>query len=292
MSKSISKSLILTQPLVDVAWLSENLLAPNLKILDASWYLPSDMRDPYTEFLNSHIPNSQFFDIDKISNPQTNLPHMLPSELDFSGSMQKLGLCINDAIVIYDGSGVFSAPRAWWMFRIFGHNNVAVLQGGMPAWLASNIIVESSLKIYPKGNFKAIFNPLLVRNLSEIEANIKTKKEQLVDARSEGRYYGRDPEPRPGLRSGHIPGSINLPYSLIINQKSGYILTPKEIRAKAKIIGLDLSQPVVTTCGSGISASLLALAFFIAGQQDTAVYDGSWTEWGSQKDSLIVNDEI
>ncbi|MBR72075.1 MAG: 3-mercaptopyruvate sulfurtransferase [Rhodospirillaceae bacterium] len=290
MNKNSINTPNLPGPLIDTAWLSNNIENPKLKILDASWYLPTDMRNPYAEYIDNHIPGSQFFDIEKISETKTNLPHMIPNAKFFSTKMRSLGISCDDSIVVYDTKGVFSSPRAWWMLRIFGHDDVAVLQGGMPAWIASKNNTDNVKKNFPAGNFKAVFNPDLIKNFSDINLNLKTQTEQLIDARSKGRFDGLDPEPRPGLRSGHIPRSINLPYSLLLDKTSMNLLTPEEIKTLAKNAGIDFTKPIITTCGSGISAALLALAFFTIGHTETSVYDGSWAEWGSFSDTPITHD--
>jgi len=275
-------------PLVTADWLAKNAPANHaIRVVDASWYLPTQKRDPRAEYEAEHIPGAVFFDIDAISDTTCDLPHMLPSEENFDAAVGSLGIANHHAVVVYDGAGVFSSPRAWWMFRTFGHDNVAVLQGGLPAWKAAGNRTDNEVPAVSRQLFSSRFDGSLVRDSKAVLANIDTQIAQVVDARSAGRFEGRDPEPRAGLKSGHIPGSINLPYGDLLNPTSGCMLAPDQIKARLDAAGINLGAPITTTCGSGISAALLALAFFTLGHTETAVFDGSWTEWGAMPGAPI-----
>ncbi len=278
-------SVQLPGPLVSPAWLAANLAQPGLKLMDASWYLPADKRDPAAEFEAGHIEGSVFFDIDGVRDPGNPLPHMLPSAPLFGEEMARLGISNSDTIIVYDGAGLFSAPRAWWTLRIFGHDNVAVLDGGLPAWRAANLPIVTGPTASDSAKFKAVFRPELVRDLAQMLGNLEQRAEQVVDGRGRGRFDGSEPEIRAGVRSGHIPGSVNLPYPDLIDAADKSLLPPDLLAAAFAERGVDLARPIVTTCGSGISASLLALALYVCGHTGAAVYDGSWTEWGGRSDT-------
>lgn len=268
--------------LVSTAWLRDHLDDPEVRVLDASWYLLWDKRDPKAEFEAARIPGARFFDIDAIADPNTSLPHMLPDTAAFERAARDLGVGRNDLVVAYDGAGVFSAPRAWWMFRVFGHDRVAVLDGGFPKWRRENSPVEAG-PVPPhvaKGDFRAEFRPHLVRDLDAMRRVVERRDAVIVDARSPARFTGREPELRPGVRPGHIPGSRNLPYAALVEPRSGTLLSRERLGERVAAIGLDLRRPVVASCGSGITACILALAFYEIGAGDVPVYDGSWTEWG------------
>jgi thiosulfate/3-mercaptopyruvate sulfurtransferase len=273
--------------LVDTAWLAGHLAAPDVRVVDASWYLPAQKRDARAEYAAGHIPGAVFFDIDEIADTDNPLPHMLPSPEKFSARVRKLGLGDGCRIVVYDGAGLFSAARVWWMFRVFGHGDVAVLDGGLPKWLAEGRRVEALPPNPGERHFTARVNTLLVRELDQMRANLKSKREQVLDARSAGRFAGTDPEPRPGMRSGHVPGSCNLPFNRLIDAKTGTMLPADALRRQFVEAGIDLERPIVTTCGSGVSASALALGLYLLGRDDVAVYDGSWSEWGGRSDTPV-----
>jgi thiosulfate/3-mercaptopyruvate sulfurtransferase len=273
-------------PLVTPEWLARNLTRRDVRIVDGSWHMPQLKRDPRAEFAAAHIPGAVFFDIDANADHATSLPHMLPSAREFARAVGGLGIGARDRVIIYDSRGVASAARVWWTFRAFGHDAVAVLDGGLPRWRAEGRPVESGTPAPRPRKFTARLRRSLVRDLAAMRRNVTTRKAQVLDARSRGRFAGTEPEPRAGLRSGHIPGSLNLPYDELY-QKDGTLLPPQELKAKFEAAGLDLGKPVVTSCGSGVTASVLALGLYAAGRPDVAVYDGSWTEWGGRADTPI-----
>jgi thiosulfate/3-mercaptopyruvate sulfurtransferase len=275
------------QPVVTTSWLAARLGSPGLRVLDGSWYLPSSGRDAAAEYLAGHIPGAVFFDLDASSDTSTSLPHMLPSPEAFATRVSALGIANSDEVVIYDGSGAnVSAARVWWTFRVFGHPLVAVLDGGLGKWTAEKRPLETGAVAFPPSRFVANLHPGLIRSLAAVRANLEHRREQVVDMRSAGRFAGDAPEPRPGLRAGHIPGSRNLPYTDLV-QPDGTILPEAELRRRIQAAGIDLSQPVVATCGSGTTACTLLLGLELLGARDAALYDGSWTEWGGQLDTPV-----
>lgn len=265
--------------LVSTEWLSQHMSAPDLRIVDASWYLPVENRDPKAEFAANHIPGAVFFDIDEIADLDNPLPHMIPSPEKFSSRLRKLGLGDGNRIVVYDGSGIRSAARAWWMIRLFGHDEVSILDGGLPKWTAEGRPSEDLPNLQRERHFTSRINNIMVREKSQLRKNIESAKEQVLDARSKGRFEGVDPEPREGLRSGHIPGSLNLPFNQLLNE-NGTLLSAEKLETAFKAAGVDLSKPVITSCGSGITACVLAFGLHMIGHRRVSVYDGSWTEWG------------
>jgi thiosulfate/3-mercaptopyruvate sulfurtransferase len=273
-------------PIVSTEWLAARLGTVGLQVIDGSWYLPTSDRNPAAEYAAGHIPGAVFFDLDASSDPNTTLPHMLPSEQAFAARMASLGLNDSDDLVVYDESGTnLSAARVWWMFRIFGHR-AAVLDGGMGKWRREKRPIEPGTVTLPAGKFTARLNLAAVRDLAAIRVNIQNQREQLVDVRSAGRFAATEPEPRPGIRRGHVPGSRNLPYTGLV-RPDGTILPDYQLRRRIEGAGIDLSQPIIATCGSGTSACTLILSLALLGHRDAAVYDGSWAEWGSRPDTPI-----
>ena len=273
-------------PLVSTEWLAANPGRRNVRVVDGSWHMPQLKRDARAEFTQAHIPGAVFFDIDAIADRRTSLPHMLPSAAEFARSVGKLGIGSGDRVIVYDSRGVISAARVWWTFRVFGHDRVAVLDGGFPRWLAEGRPVASGEAAPRPRRFSARLRRRLVRDLASVRGNLKIRREQVLDARSRGRFTGTEPEPRAGLRSGHIPGSLNLPYEQLY-QADGTLLGPHALRRQFEAAGLDLGKPIVTSCGSGVTASVLALGLAVLGRADVAVYDGSWTEWGGRADTPV-----
>jgi thiosulfate/3-mercaptopyruvate sulfurtransferase len=275
------------ESLVGTAWLAERLSSPDIRVVDATYYLPVQGRNARAEYDARHIPGAVFFDLDDIADTETPLPHMLPSPEKFSARVRKLGLGDGNKIVVYDAHGMMSAARVWWTFRVFGHADVAVLDGGLPKWIAEGRPVEDTPPQPRERHFTARFNNLMVRDKAQVRANIASRREQLVDARSVGRFRGTEPEPWPGRRSGHIPGSLNLPYTDLLDPETKTFLPADAIRARFQAAGVDLAKPVVCSCGSGVTAAVLAFALHLIGHRDVAVYDGSWAEWGLPGDTPI-----
>jgi thiosulfate/3-mercaptopyruvate sulfurtransferase len=273
-------------PVVTTEWLAKHLGEPDLRVLDGSWHMPQLKRDPRAEFAAAHVPGAVFFDIDAIADHSTSLPHMLPGAETFAAAVGALGIGTGDRVVVYDVRGVVSAARVWWTFRAFGHDAVAVLDGGLKKWRAEGRPVESGEPAPAARAFAARPRPELVRDLEAVRANLGSRAAQVLDARSAGRFAGTEPEPRAGLRGGHIPGSLNLPYEALY-RPDGTLKAPDELGAAVRAAGVDLGRPIVTTCGSGVTASVLALGLYLLGRRDVAVYDGSWSEWGGRSDTPV-----
>jgi thiosulfate/3-mercaptopyruvate sulfurtransferase len=275
-------------PLVSTAWVAERLGRPGLRVLDASWYLPGTGRAAADEYAAGHIPGALFFDLDATSDQASPLPHMLPDAPAFARAMSALGLDDGDDLVVYDGSGTnISAARAWWTFRVFGHPRVAVLDGGLSKWRREGRSLEARVVKLPPGRFTASLEHAAVRDLAAMRALAVRPAEQIVDMRSSGRFAGTEPEPRAGLRGGHVPGSRNLPYYELV-ASDGTVLPPDALRRRVEAAGIDLSRPVVAMCGSGTSACTLILALHLLGHDRGALYDGSWTEWGGREDTPVA----
>ena len=271
-------------PLVSTEWLANHLADENVRVLDGSWYLPQAGRDARGEYLAGHIPGAVFCDLEKLSDRRTTLPHMLPPAEEFAAEVGRLGVGSHTFVVVYDGSGLnMSAPRIWWMFRFFGHDRVAVLDGGFEKWHREGRPMETGEVAAVPGLFIPRPGLETVRTIKDIRDNQVTREEQVLDARSRGRFAGTEPEPRPGLRAGHIPGSHNLPFPELIDE-DGTMLERDSLRARYEAAGIDLTKPVVTTCGSGTTACALLLGLHVLGAGSTALYDGSWSEWGATGD--------
>jgi thiosulfate/3-mercaptopyruvate sulfurtransferase len=248
--------------------------------------MPQLGRDARAEFREAHVPGAVFFDIDEIADRSSRLPHMLPSASEFARQVGALGIGSDDLVVAYDARGVVSAARVWWTFRAMGHARVAVLDGGLRKWRAEGRTLETGEPAPAPRRFRARARPALVRTLAQMRANLSKRREQVLDARSAGRFAGTEPEPRAGLRGGHIPGSLNLPYESLY-RPDGSLLPPDALGARVRQSGLDLGRPVVTTCGSGVTASVLALGLHVLGRKTVPVYDGSWSEWGGRDDTPV-----
>lgn len=265
--------------LVSTDWLARHLKDPDLRILDASLYLPDMNRDAHAEYMEKHIPGARFFDIDDISDGRSELPHMAPPVEKFMSRMRAMGVGDGHQVVVYDGAGIYSAARVWWLFRLMGQMNIAVLDGGLPKWEAEGRELEDMPPIVRDRHMTVRFQNHLVRDVTQVSQASKLGSVQIVDARAAERFRGEAPEPREGLRAGHIPGSRNVPFTSLLNADKT-MKTPDQTRAIFEAAGVDLSQPVITSCGSGVTACVLALALERMGHDQWALYDGSWAEWG------------
>lgn len=265
--------------LVSTDWLAAHKKDPDLRILDASWYLPDAGRDAYGEYQNTHIPDARFFDIDDISDRRSDLPHMAPPVEKFMSRMRALGIGDGHQVVVYDGAGLLSAARVWWLFRLMGQNNVAVLDGGLPKWLSEGRDTEDLPPVVRDRHMTVRFQNQLVRDVTQVSSASKVGDHEIVDARSPARFRGDAPEPREGLRSGHIPGSRNVFFADLLNADNTMKDTDAT-RAVFEAAGVNMSKSIVTTCGSGVTAAILSLALERIGKTDHSLYDGSWAEWG------------
>jgi len=274
--------------LVETDWLAAHLAAPDVAVLDATLHLPTTGRNARTEYLAGHIPGALFFDIEDISDHANELPHMLPSAAQFASQVRTLGIGDGTRIVVYDTPGLYSAARAWWMFRTMGYDDVVVLNGGLKKWQAEGRPLEDG-QPQPRQprHFTARFHAGLVRDKDDVARLLDAKGAQIVDARGAGRFKGTDPEPRAGLRSGHMPGALNVPFTTLLNA-DGTLKATSDLATLFQVAGVDTTKPIVTTCGSGVTAGVLALALAELGRPDVAVYDGSWSEWGLETAGTTV----
>lgn len=271
---------------IDAEWLQSRLGTPGLSIVDASWYLPAQKRDARAEFDAAHIPGAVFFDHDAVVAPNSGLPHTLPDPPTFARHAGSMGISADDTIVVYDGPGLFSAPRVWWMFRVMGVFQVYVLEGGFDGWKAEGRPMTAEKTRIAPNFFHVDFDASRVATLEDMKRIVATGESQIADARSPGRFAGEEAEPRPGVRGGHMPGAKSVPASSLA--RDGKLLPPEELKQRFDEAGIDLSKPVVTSCGSGITAAVITLALETLGHSANRLYDGSWTEWGSRPDTTVV----
>ena len=272
--------------LIEIDWLKKNLNNKKIKIIDGTWHMPGSGLDAIEIFKEKHIPNAIFVDLEEISDQKSDLPHMMPQENYFSEKISSLGINNTDQLIIYDMYGMFSAARIWFMFKAFGHKNVSLLNGGLPEWINSNGEISNKIKKYKKSNYKADLNKSLIVNYEDVLDNIKSNKYNLLDARSPERFLGRDNEPRPGMKSGHIPKSKNLFFNNLINQDSKKFLNKKEIKNIINNLEIDDKKEIICSCGSGVTACILKFAIeLIDKDKNIKIYDGSWSEWGTKEDS-------
>ncbi|HSI41061.1 MAG TPA: 3-mercaptopyruvate sulfurtransferase [Xanthobacteraceae bacterium] len=274
--------------LVSTQWLADNLGQPGLVIVDGSWHLPAAQRDGRTEYVAAHIPGAVFFDIDAIADTTSGLPHMLPKPHDFAAAVGALGIGDGMKIVVYDGAGLFSAPRVWWTFRAFGAREVVVLDGGLPKWLAEGRPVEDGAPRRHPARFTPRVDATIIADIDEVARRLEDGSAQIVDARPAERFRGEAPEPRAGVRAGHMPGSRNVPFPGVV--QDGRLGSPEAIRAALAQGGVDPDKPTITSCGSGVSAAILWLALDSIGRTPQALYDGSWAEWGSSDKPIATGE--
>jgi thiosulfate/3-mercaptopyruvate sulfurtransferase len=280
-----------SRTLVSTGWLAQHLRDPDLRVLDASWYLPDAGRDALAEYHAGHIPGARFFDIEDISDQRSSLPHMAPPPEKFISRMRAMGVGDGHQVVVYDGSGLFSAARVWWTFRLMGKLDVAVLDGGMPKWRSEGREIEDMPPVLRDRHMTVSRQNHLIKDVTQVAHAAKLREAEIIDARGPARFAGTTAEPRPGLRSGHIPGARNVPYTTLLNS-DGTMKSVAGLRAAFESAGVDLSRPAITTCGSGITASILSLALERMGHRDHALYDGSWAEWGMYDDLAVATGPV
>lgn len=269
--------------LVSTSWLAAHMKDPDLRVIDASWYLPAANRDAKAEYQAAHIPGARFFDIDEITDSRSNLPHMAPPPEKFISRMRAMGIGDGHQVVVYDGAGLFSAARVWWTFRLMGKMDVAVLDGGLPKWQAEGREIEDMPPVLRDRHMTVSRQNHLVKDVTQVAHAAKLGEAEIIDARGAARFRGEAPEPRPGLRSGHIPGAKNVPYDSLLNA-DGTMKPVADLRAVFEGAGVNLSKPAITSCGSGVTAAILSLALERLGHKNHALYDGSWAEWGMYED--------
>lgn len=273
--------------LVSTQWLADHLQNPDLRVLDASWYMPDSGRNPRAEYDAAHIPGARFFDIDDISDHRSDLPHMAPPVEKFMSRMRAMGVGDGHQVVVYDGSGLFSAARVWWMFRLMGKFDVAVLDGGFPKWQAEGRPIEDLPPVVRDRHMTVQRQNQMVKDVTQVAAASKLLDYEIIDARAPARFKGEVEEPRPGLRSGHIPNSKNVPFGTLLNE-DGTMKSEADLRAVFETAGVDLSKPAITSCGSGVTAAIINLALERLGRDNHALYDGSWSEWGMYDDLKVA----
>ena len=272
--------------LVSTAWLAAHLKDPDLRVIDASWYLPDMARDAKAEYAAGHIPGARFFDIDEITDTRSSLPHMAPQPEKFVARMRAMGIGDGHQVVVYDGAGLFSAARVWWTFRLMGKTDIAVLDGGFPKWQAEGREVEDMPPVMRDRHMMVSRQNHLVKDVTQVAHAAKLGEAEIIDARGAARFKGEAPEPRPGLRSGHIPGAKNVPFATLLNA-DGTMKSVDAIRATFEAAGVNLGKPAITTCGSGVTAAVLSLALERLGHKNHALYDGSWAVWGMYEDLAV-----
>jgi thiosulfate/3-mercaptopyruvate sulfurtransferase len=278
----------MTNNIVSTDWLAMRLQSPDIVTIDASWHLPATKRDAKAEFTARHIPGARFYDLDAGSSPDSTLPHMLPSPEKFAADMKALGVANGKSVIVYDSVGLFSAARLWWMLKTFGHKHVSVLNGGLPKWLAEGHPAESgNAPAAQDVVFTPNFDKTRVKSLNDVAAALKSKSVQVADARSGPRFRGEEAEARPGVRPGHMPGAHNVHYSSLLNE-DGTLKKGQALREAFTEAGIDLDRPIITTCGSGVTASILMLGLTELGKKDATLYDGAWAEWGASDQEVVT----